>query len=62
MRNFSRLRKGDQQERGVAGEGGRRSKRTTAKEGRKMNRPTEPWGDVGLGDIAQVTLAAHPLT
>lgn len=62
MRNFNRLQKGDQQERGVTGEGRCCSERTTAKEGRKMNRPIEPWGDVGLGNTTQITLAAHPLT
>lgn len=34
----------------------------TAKEGRKVNRPIEPWGDVGLGNTAQITLAACLLT
>ena len=62
MRNFNRLQKGDQQERGVTGEVGCCSERTTAKEGRKMNRPIEPWGDVGLGNTAEITLAAHRLT
>ena len=62
MRNFNRLWEGGQQEPGVTGKGGCCSERMTAKEGRKMNRPIEPWGDVGLGNTAQITLPACPLT
>ena len=62
MRNFNRLWEGGQQEPGVTGKGGCCSERMTAKEGRKMNRPIDPWGDVGLGNTAQITLPACPLT
>lgn len=62
MRNFNRLWEGGQQEQGVTGKGGCCSERTTAKEGRKVNRPTEPWGDVGLGNTTQITLATCLLT
>lgn len=44
----------------VTGEGDCSSERTTAKEGREMNCPKEPWGDLGLGNTTQIMAGCSP--